>query len=80
MAKTPTKVPSGRRKAATKAGTQRVAFSPPPTWYFPTPDPDVVMACDYNPADRQYNLNCRPMRIRDVPRHVVTAINKSSQT
>src|SRR5258708_32084782 len=39
----------------------------PPVWYFPTDDPDWVVACDYNAREQQYNLNCRRMRLADIP-------------
>ncbi len=49
----------------------------PTTWYFPTPDPNVVIACDYNAAEKQYNLNCRQVALQDVPNHVASAIQQS---
>ena len=48
--------------------------SPPPTWYFPTPDPNVVRACDWNPNTQQYDQNCRDISIDQVPQHVSDAI------
>ena len=43
---------------------------PPSTRYFPTPDPNVVIACDYNPDDQQYS-NYRPMRLEDISEHAL---------
>jgi hypothetical protein len=34
----------------------------PATWYFPTPDPKIVLACDYNPLEKRYNRNCREIQ------------------
>lgn len=62
------------KKAVPKKGSKK---APPPTWYFPTADPNIVIACDYNPDEGQYNRNCREVRLKDVPKPVSTAINKS---
>lgn len=53
--------------------------NPPPTWYFPTEDPNWVLAYDYNPVTRRYDLNERRMPRADVPDHVTTAIDQSSR-
>ena len=41
------------------------------TRVFSTSDPNVVIVCDYNPDNGQYNLNCRRMRREDAPRHIM---------
>ncbi len=48
----------------------------PPTWYFPTQDPEVVIACDYNPAAQRYDLNTRRIRIADLPEQIRIAIER----
>jgi hypothetical protein len=43
------------------------------TRYFPTEDPDWFTACDYNPGEGIYNLNCRRVPASAVPRNVSSA-------
>ncbi|MBL1256355.1 hypothetical protein [Methylocystis sp. Sn-Cys] len=50
------------------------SFKRPSTWYFPSPNANTVIACDWNAAENRYNLNCREIPITDVPRHVAEAI------
>ena len=73
MAKQPTKNPPAPRTAAYK-----VRFVHPDIWYFPTPDPDVVMACEWNAAEGQYNQKCYPVRKEEVPSHIAAAIKQST--
>jgi hypothetical protein len=68
---------STTRKAAPKAAMAQAAVSPPPVWYFPTEDPNYVIACEWNPVDRAYNRNCRTIPRPQAPAHIQTAIRKS---
>ena len=45
---------------------EKMQSNGPSTWLFPTEDPEWVEACDYNPQEQQYNLNCRRVRIGDI--------------
>ena len=45
--------------------------NPQPTRFFLTGDPMVIIACDYNPDDQEYNLNCREIRLQDATVHGV---------
>jgi hypothetical protein len=65
---------SGSQKKKTSA---LAAAPPPPTWYFPTSSPGVVIACDYNPADDRYNLNCRQMPIGQIPQPQQAAVKRT---
>ncbi|SEF11046.1 hypothetical protein SAMN05444161_8517 [Rhizobiales bacterium GAS191] len=94
MAKKSTK-PAGKKNAkiapkkvikkslpAPKAKTTMLAtnnYVHPPKWYFPTPDPNEVMVCDWNPISKRYNLHCEVIQRPAVPSHIMTAIRKSSK-
>jgi hypothetical protein len=41
----------------------------PNTCYFPTESPDWFMACDYNPGEDAYKLNCRRIPASALPRN-----------
>jgi hypothetical protein len=43
------------------------------TRYFPTEDPDWFMACDYDPRENEYNLNCRRIPASALPQSVGSA-------
>jgi len=47
--------------------------NPPPSRAFPSPDPNMVIICDYNPDDQQYNLNCREVPLAAATRHAIQA-------
>jgi kumamolisin len=42
-----------------------------PTQYFPTSDPDVLLAFDWNPNENRYDLNSRLVRRGDIEGHVM---------
>lgn len=46
----------------------------PPVWYFPTEDPEWVIACDLNPATSNYDLNCRRENIGAVHYSIRTSL------
>ena len=45
--------------------------NPPPSRAFPSPYPNMVIVCDYNPDDQQYNLNCREVPLAAVTGHAI---------
>jgi hypothetical protein len=55
-----------------------MSISRPKTWYFPTPDPDVVIACDYNAAEDRYDNNCRTMKVGNVSDRVAVEMKRFS--
>ena len=75
--KSPARKKAAARKAAPKAAMAQAAFAPPPIWYFPTEDPNYVIACEWNPVDKAYNRNCRTIPRPRAPAHIQTAIRKS---
>lgn len=50
----------------------------PKYWYFPTSDPNVVIRCEFNSVDNQYNKNCTPINISDVPQRVAVEMTRFS--
>ena len=65
------------KKPAKKGIALTSSYSPPPTWYFPTGDEGMVMACDWNNDDKQYDKNCREIPMPKAPQHISTAIKTS---
>jgi hypothetical protein len=74
MAKKAAKKKAAKKAIGSKASTLKPSLSRPPTWYFPTGDPGMVMACDWNEDDKQYDKNCREI---PAPQHISAAIKKS---
>ncbi len=47
-------------------------------WYFPTPDEDIVLRCEFNAADGQYNKNCKKIKISAVHQRVAVEMTRFS--
>lgn len=67
------KAPSGE-----KAPAKVASASIPPVWYFPSPDPDYVIACKYNAVQKVYNVDCRPVRKSEMSKNVKSAFVRVS--
>lgn len=50
----------------------------PKFWYFPTPDPNVVIRCEYNASDDRYNMNCKTMKIPQLPNRIAIELKRFS--
>lgn len=68
--------PPRPRKPRVRKPKVRTRAQIPLTWYFPTSDPQIVRACDFNTHDGEYNLNCRTLPIDEMPKVVLTAMNR----
>jgi hypothetical protein len=70
-----------KRKATRKAGVRAGLRSAlPRTDYFPTEDPDVFIACDYNPNTGAYDLNCRMISREQVPKEYLSNVTKGHRS
>lgn len=50
----------------------------PQYWYFPTPDPDVVIRCEYNADDDRYSKNCTSVNVSTLPPRVAVEMTRFS--
>lgn len=50
----------------------------PKIWYFPTPEPEWVIACEYNASDDRYNKNCKKIKVANIPDRVAVELKRFS--
>jgi hypothetical protein len=50
--------------------------SQPQTWYSPSPIPGKAIACDWNPADQCYNINCREVDRKSLHPNLGSALQR----
>lgn len=50
----------------------------PPTWFFPTPDPNIFIACDYNELEERYNRNCRKVTRAHMPKGLASEVKRAA--